>query len=307
MEIIKSAPKAKSKNTGDHLYGEFETQAELDAGYDVEHAVPDFNKYIAGFQKRSLQARASADGRQTFSYGSTSMERLTIYPSQYFNSPVLVFIHGGYWRIGTGDDYDFIIMGPLQAGYTVVNVTYGLAPKVTISEIVRQVRAAIAWTTKNIARHNGDKNQIVIAGHSAGAHLATMALDTKWSDYDLAGSPVKGVLAISGLYDLLPVSQTFVQPSLRISGDEILSYSPIRLIKPHNVPLTVSWGSIETSAFKQQSLDYLDAWVSGGNQGNSLIIDQANHFNILNEFEATTGQLTKAVVSLTNSWQFLSK
>ena len=280
------------------LFGEFMTQEELDAEYDVEKAVSNFGEYINVFQNDSQKIRMLLKDRKAFAYGPTLMETLTVYPSKKADAPVLLFIHGGYWRLGIGDDYDFVAVGPHEADFTVVIITYALAPHVNIPEMVRQVRSSIAWTARNISNYNGNAEKIFIAGHSAGAHLAAMAMTTDWSTYGLAADTIKGVLAISGLYELEPVSHTFVQPAIRITAEQILYASPIRLIQPSQIQLIVAWGEKETPAFIRQSEAYIRQWQNSGNEGNSLIVSKANHFNILNEFSSVEGIFTKAIVSL---------
>lgn len=285
---------------GRKLYGDYNTQQETDREYDVETAVANFHDYINNYIKASQLTRKLLKNRTTLAYGHTLMERLTVYPATNPNAPVLVFVHGGYWKSGFGDDYDFVAMGLSLANFTVVIVNYDLAPHVTIPEIVRQVRSSVAWTAKNIDAYNGDPTRIFIAGHSAGGHLAAMATLTNWKEYGLSYNVIKGILAVSGLYDLEPVSQTFVEPALRITADHILSSSPIRLITTSAIPLIVAWGGNETTAFKKQSLNYLKAWQGAGNTGTSLVIDGANHFSILEGFQSADGYLTKAVLSLAN-------
>ena len=280
------------------LYGEFDTQQELDAEYDVEKAVPGFFKYINNFTESSKKARAILQGSTVAQYGPTLMERLTVYPAKNPDAPVMLFVHGGYWRLGIGDDYDFVAMGPSLAGFTVVIITYALTPAVNIPEMVRQVRSSIAWTANNISNFNGNPDRIFVAGHSAGAHLAAMTMSTNWSDYGLPVDTVKGVLAISGLYDLEPVSQTFVEPAVRITAEQILSSSPIRLVRQNRIPLIVVWGELETASFQKQSVDYCKAWQNVGNQSHYLIVKDANHFNILKGFQTEDGFLTKEVLSL---------
>ena len=283
------------------LYGEFSTQEELDSEYNVESAVPNFPDYIQYYQDASALARSAYANRRSYDYGPTLMERLTVYPSERADSPVMLFVHGGYWRMGIGDDFDFIAKGPLELGFTVVIITYALAPHVAIPEIIRQVRASIAWTAKNIATLNGDPKRIFVSGHSAGAHLAAMSTSTRWADYGLANDTIKGILAISGLYDLQPVAQTFIQPAVRITDEQIFSSSPARIIGPSDIPITVSWGARETTAFRKQSDDYLNSWRKAGNLGLALIIADADHFSILKEFESPDGQLSQALKALSEN------
>lgn len=280
-----------------HAFGEFQTQEELDTEYDVEKAVLEFPKYIDFYQSESLKTRNEISVYENVQYGQTLMERLNVYAAEQPDAPVLIFVHGGYWKLGVGEDYDFVASGLHKAGFTVVVISYGLAPKISIPEMVRQIRDSIAWTAKNILDFNGNPNRIFIAGHSAGAHLATMAAFTDWQEYGLGKNTVKGILAISGLYDLEPVSQTFVQPTVRITAEQILYLSPIRLIRPSNIPIIVSWGGIETTAFIKQSSNFIDAWLKVGNQGQKLIVEKAHHFNILEEF-SENGLFTKAITEL---------
>ncbi|OCB78301.1 hypothetical protein B0A79_12180 [Flavobacterium piscis] len=282
-----------------NFYGQFLTQQDLDAEYDVEKAVSNFPDYIKKYVTDSQQARRVLKDRFVIAYGPTLMERLTVYPAKDTGAPVLIFIHGGYWKIGLGDDYDFVAMGIAKANFTVVIVNYDLAPKVTIPEMVRQIRSSIAWTSQNILQFNGDPKQIFVAGHSAGGHLAAMSAITNWSDYGLRENTIKGILVVSGLFDLEPVSHTFVQPAIRITADQILSSSPIRLIVPSKIPLIVAWGDQETEAFKRQSSNYLQAWLNKGNNGTALVLPK-NHFSILKEF-ASEGLLTKAIITLSEN------
>lgn len=280
-----------------NFYGQFLTQEELDAEYDVEKAVSNFPDYITKYITDSQEARKILKDRFVMAYGPTLMERLTVYPAKDARAPVLIFIHGGYWKIGLGDDYDFVAMGAAQANFTVVIVNYDLAPKVTIPEMIRQIRASIAWTSQNIAQFNGDSEQIFVAGHSAGGHLAAMSAYTNWSDYGLPENTIKGILVVSGLFDLEPISHTFVEPAIRITADQILSSSPIRIISPSKIPLIVAWGNQETQAFKTQSSNYLEAWKDIGNNGTAFVLPE-NHFSILKEFLTEEGLLTKAIIML---------
>lgn len=279
------------------IYGEFTTQEELDAEYNVEKAVPNFLGYIKVFQNDSIKIRKGLKDRAVVAYGPTLMERLIIYPSVNKQAPVLLFVYGGYWKSGIGDDYDFIAEVPNKAGFTVVIVTYALAPHVSLQEMVRQLRSSIAWTWHNIKKYNGNPERISVAGHSAGGHLVAMAMSTDWSTYGIPSDIIKGFLAIRGLYDIESVAQTFVQPAIRITAEQILYTSPIRLIVPGKIRLIVAWGVMETASFRMQSEVYLKEWNKSGNKGQELIIPQANHFNILEQF-TSKGIFTKAILSL---------
>ena len=111
----------------------------------------------------------------------TPSETLDVFPAHGAASPVLVFIHGGWWRAFDKSDHSFIAPSFVQDGAMVVLPNYALCPAVTIEHIALQMVRALAWTWRNAALYGGDARRIVVAGHSAGGHLATMLLCCDWS------------------------------------------------------------------------------------------------------------------------------
>ena len=95
-------------------------------------------------------------------------EHLDIFPAPQPEAPIMVFIHGGYWMMASSKEFSFVAKGMVSAGITTVVVNYELCPKVTIDEIVRQTRAAIAWVYQNAKSFGADPNRIYVSGHSAG-------------------------------------------------------------------------------------------------------------------------------------------
>lgn len=281
------------------MFGGFATQEELDREYDCERSVPDFGFYVKHFLDNSAAARAALAHRLDVPYGPTRAETANIFPANQPGSPVLVFIHGGYWKALTAHVFDMIATGPVAAGYAVVNVTYALCPAVTITEIVRQVRAAIAWTYRNAPSFNGDAGRIYVAGHSAGGHLTGMAVLTEWeSEYGLPADVVKAGLPISGLFDLRPFPFSFMQPHLRLTAEEIERVSPLFHVRPSPTPLVVAWGAAESGSFERQSTDFLAAWRAAGNTGEKLPIEGANHFMVLDGFMREDGLMTQTLDTL---------
>ncbi|MGH7100986.1 MAG: alpha/beta hydrolase, partial [Acetobacteraceae bacterium] len=222
------------------LYRGFQSQAELDAEYDVEAVVGDFPAYLEHFESASRRALAELNPTLRIPYGPTVAEHLDIYPAQQANAPVLVFFHGGYWHRLSSQDFAFAALGPVAHGITVVNVNYALCPEVAIDEIVREARAAVAWTAHSIAGHGGDPRRLHVGGHSAGAHLATMCLLTPWErDYALPPGLLKGGALVSGLYDLRPLPFTFIQPALQLTWRQILRLSPALVPERIEAPVLI--------------------------------------------------------------------
>ncbi|WP_157801341.1 hypothetical protein [Sphingobium sp. LB126] len=118
------------------------------------------------------------------------------------------------------------------------------------------------------------------------------------SHFRLAHDVVKGGLSISRLFDMAPFVHSWLQAALRLSGQEILNISPIRIVKACATPLIAAWGGAETTAFGNQSNNFLEAWAAMGNKGAPLEIPGKNHFDVLDGFETVDGTLTQALLSL---------
>src|SRR5690606_20876912 len=131
-------------------------------------------------------------------------------------SPVHVFIHGGYWRAHRKEDYRFVARAGRAAGAATAVIEYDLAPQVTLDEIVEQVRRAVLWIRAHARAWNGDAARLVISGHSAGGHLAAMMALTDWTARGAPAGTVHGCLALSGVFDLDPITRTSINDDLRL-------------------------------------------------------------------------------------------
>ncbi len=281
------------------LYRNFATQAELDAQYDVEKSVPDFSVYVRHFVDESKLARHRLRCELDVPYGPTRAEHVDIFPAANRGAPILLFVHGGYWRMLSSKEFSCVAAGPVAAGITVVNVNYALCPGVGIDEISRQARAAVAWTYRNAERFGGDRERIHMTGHSAGGHLTAMCLNTDWvGDYGLPADIIKGAMPVSGLFDLTPIRYTLMQPLLQFDGDQIARNSPIRHVARNPVPLLVSYGGDEPDEFMRQSREYAQAWEAAGNRAELWSQPGANHFTAIYGFEDPKSELCRRLFRL---------
>ncbi len=128
-------------------------------------------------------------------------QTLDIYsPKGVANAPVFVFVHGGGWNQRDKDEVGSQPKLFNDAGVVVVSVNYRLVPAIRHPENARDVAAAIAWMTKNIAKYGGDPKKIVLMGHSAGSHLvALVATDDRYlSAHQLHRYSLAGVICLDG-------------------------------------------------------------------------------------------------------------
>ena len=272
------------------FYRNSATQEELDAQYNLRALLPEAAAQYEDFcEHESVRLRAELDHRLDVPFGPTLAEHVDVYPApgpSDGGAPVLVYVHGGFWVLRTSKEFGFVARGPASRGVATVVTNYALAPAVTMGEMVRQTRAAVAWAYRNAPSFGGDPDRLHVAGHSAGGHLVATLPMTDWEgEYGLPKDTVKSVTAISGLYDLSPFPYTFLQPKLGLSADEVLRYSPILHVPQEDAPpLLLPYGAKETAGFRQQSEDFHAAWEARGLDGTLLPIPGKNHFDILYDF-----------------------
>jgi arylformamidase len=268
------------------LYREFASQAQFDAEYNPSLGLADAAAPGRHYTALAERARAQLPCELNIPYGPTLDETLDIFPAAAPDAPVFVFIHGGYWRALSSKEFSGIALGLQPLGITTVIINYALCPRVTIDEITRQTRAALAWTLRNIGRHGGDPSRVAIGGHSAGGHLTAMGLQTRWeADYGLPQDPFAAALLLSGIYDIEPLRYSYLQPQIQLDDGIIRRNSPAFQVRPCKTPLWVTWGGAETSEFARQSHTYHGAWLSAGNAAELRPIAGANHFTVLEGFE----------------------
>ncbi len=271
------------------LYRDFADQAALDAEYDPSRAVADAAGLMAGWQARSAGALARLGGRLDVRYGPTLAEHVDVFPAGDA-APVHLFVHGGYWRRFSARDFAWVAEPLVARGITAVIVNYALCPWVSLTEIVRQTRAAIAWTHASIGRFGGDPARLTLSGHSAGGHLVGMAMATDWpGGYGLPADLLRGAVALSGLFDLRPFPFTYLQPALQLRTREVLALSPIDLEPLVRAPLTIAVGGAESVEFRRQSRDFAARWRDRGITIDHAEIAGADHFTALDALFAAKG------------------
>lgn len=239
-----------------------------DRMYNNRALVPDFADHFAHWTRASVQARESLQPVLDVPYGDGPNETLDVFPAAQKNAPVVIFIHGGYWRSLDKSDHSFVAPGLRDLGACVVVVNYALCPgtpeqPVTIPDIALQMARACAWVWRHIAEHGGDPGNITVIGHSAGGHLAAMLLGCDWKKLgrDLPAGLMRKALSISGLFDLAPMRKTpFLQGDLRLTPAQVRMASPAKWQRPRKGVLYAVAGGDESAEFLRHIRLIHQAW-----------------------------------------------
>lgn len=237
----------------------------LDRMYNNRALVPEHAAHFAAWARDSAAARQQHKCHLDLPYGQGPNETLDVFPAAQRESPapVLVFIHGGWWRSLDKADHSFIALAFTRTGACVVLPNYALCPAVTVPEIALQVVRALAWVHRHVARWGGDPRRITVVGHSAGGHLATMALGCDWRRWapDLPADLVKNAVSISGLYDLHVVRRIpFLKPDLRLTAAQAQQTSTVNWPAPAHGRLAALVGADESPEFVRQNGLMRSAW-----------------------------------------------
>lgn len=274
----------------------------LDRDYNARASVLPgvFEEEMRRYRALSDQARDSVGTFFDVEYDPESGQTLDIFGTKNGElRPVFVFIHGGYWRALSKRDSAFMA-GPLAArGIATVAVDYRLVPAVGLGEIVREVRSAVAFLSRNGDRFGIDPRRIFVGGSSAGGHLTGALLAGGWHrEFGVPADVIKGALPVSGLFHLGPVVNSFVGEWIKLTRDEVDRLSPVVNLPDHGCPIVVAYGAREPAGFVRQSQEYDRLWREAGFSSRLLRIEDRNHFDVVRDLADPKTQLAQVLQGL---------
>jgi arylformamidase len=252
----------------------------LSAGvdYEVEYnnraRVPENPALIAGWARDAADYRTRHAPR-VMPYGPGARNTIDLFPGDC-DSPLVVFIHGGYWQALDGSFFSHLAGGLNAHGIGVAIPSYDLCPDVTIDRIILQMR----MTARELARLG---RPLVISGHSAGGHLAACLLATDWPAFDasLPGDLVTAAYAISGLFDLGPLVETSINKALHLDQAAASAASPLFWSAPGRGSLDAVVGENESAEYFRQSRSIVERWGAAGVATRFGTVAGANHFTAI--------------------------
>jgi len=210
--------------------------------------------------------------------------------------PIHVFIHGGYWQELSKNESAFAAPNFVDHNIIFIAFDYTLAPEANLFEIVDQTRRGIISIIKKAASFDGDPNNVTISGSSAGGHLVAEVLSTNWKEYGFDECPVKGALCLSGVFDLEPIVDTYVNDPLKMTKEDAHNLSPLYHVPDHSCPIIFTVGENETSEFHRQTQEYMEACNEKGIETSYIEMTRINHFDIALELNKKDSPLFQAVL-----------
>jgi arylformamidase len=235
----------------------------LDKEYNPRVQIPEFANYFLRWKTESQKARESLHAHLNVPYGVSAAESLDFFPASVRRAPLLIFIHGGYWRALDKADFSYVAPAYVAAGIAVAVLNYGLAPGTSISNIVGQIRRACRWAYNSWEIMDVDPRRIFCAGHSAGGHLTAMMMATNWPaiHHALPRRLLAGAFTVSGLFDLEPLTRAeFLRSDLALDATSARAISPCYLPLQNYAPLLRAVGALESREFHRQSELIAERW-----------------------------------------------
>ncbi len=263
------------------------SQADRDAAYNNTAAVADSAQWLAERDAAAAAFRAAHPGHLDLKYGDGEREAWDLFPGRNPEAPCLVFIHGGYWQRNRREDFVHLAEGALAMGWSAAFCGYSLAPEASLTRIAWQVQAALDWLSAQGPAH-GMVGPIIASGWSAGGHLTALALEHP---------AVTAGLAISGIFELAPIRDTYLNAALKLTEDEIAELSPMRRPVTHK-PLAIAYGTAELPELVRHSRDFHALRSAAHAPGPLVPVPGADHFRVLEALRVPDGSLLRVAATL---------
>ncbi len=251
-------------------------------------------KYIPGsgdFPPRWAEAAAAfrerlgPRARPGLRYGAAAAEWFDLFLPEGPAAGLAVFVHGGYWMAFGPRDFSHLAAGALARGWACAMPAYTLAPAARIGGMTRQIAAAVAQLSRDVA------GPLVLTGHSAGGHLVARMACAGRALPDAVAARIARVVPISPLADLRPLRETSMNETLGLDAAEALAESPALLPRRPGVAVHVWVGGDERPAFRDQARRLGNAWACP-----VTVEPGRHHFDVIEGLERPESPLMRALL-----------
>lgn len=274
------------------------TPVDFEAEYDNRANVPEHPAIMAGWERDAAAYRRERASRSELSlrYGPHARQLIDVFHPAGPDgaAPMVVFIHGGYWRSLEPGLFSHLARGANARGLAVALPGYRLCPEVSVAYIIEDVRSACLFLHRRYGR------PLVACGHSAGGHLAAALAATDWTGMgpNVPDNLVRTALAVSGIFDLRPLLHTSVNETLGLTATSAERVSPALRAAPPDAVLEAWVGEAETGEYHRQSRTVAERWATTGARIKLQLVEGANHFTAPAPLFHPNSALTEALVGL---------
>ncbi len=259
---------------------------------DLRKRHPEYQDYLDYNERESDRVREQYSCTLDLKYGNSDLQSVDIFPSPQENSPILIFIHGGYWRALDKRNYSFVAEPFIKNNVTAGIVNYRLLPSVDMNTLLNDVEASISLIRGQASRFNGNPDSVTLSGHSAGGHLALMAYIM---NEDLRAS-ITSICSISGIFDLAPIKESYLNEELHLTDSEVEEFSVTNKdLSVLACPTLLSVGSEESVLFIEES-KALHQKSSSMAPTTYLEYQGLNHYEIVHELGQQDSQLADFIL-----------
>ena len=253
-----------------------------------------FPGLFAAFERANARILSDLDWQLNVPYGRDARETFDLCRASAGAGDRAVF-HGGYWQSRDKSQFRFMAGAWAKAGFNVALAGYRLCPDISVRDLTESIQAAPLAVVH--ALPTSQRNlPIILAGHSAGAHLA-VELALAWKTRNPATATLAGVVAISGIYDLTPLVPTTLNDRLRLDLSQARQCSPIFRVQSGICPAAFLVGGAETPAFLRQSREMAERWAGHGNPATYQALYGQDHFSVLATLTADHGPLVEQALA----------
>ncbi len=213
-------------------------------------------------------------------YGPLPSQRFDVYePANASNAPVLIFLHGGAWTHGGLDWLRFMAPAVLSLPAVLIGVTYRLAPEHRWPAAFDDVRTALAGIQDLIRQRGYDEQRVVIGGHSAGGHLASLAILKGHYPWIRACFPVSSRFDLRTKNPKPGSGEERVYKLVLADPSQDADASPLRFVHKNSVPFHIVWGENDFERIISSSNAMVDALREQGCAVTHTVVPGAGHFD----------------------------
>ncbi|XP_071111598.1 kynurenine formamidase-like [Haliotis cracherodii] len=261
--------------------------------------------HIKSVTEGSKVAHWCLDCDSDIPYGTGKKQKLDIFNAKNAKRnglPILVYIHGGYWQNLSLEMSGFMAPPLCKAGATVISVGYDLAPEASMDRIVSEIKQAMRYILRYAKEHQS--RGIYLCGHSAGGHLASMVLACEFAEDDAFDSEmIKGAALVSGVYDLRPLTKTYVNDPLKLNEEDAWRFSPANFVSEiaglsQQRDILIAVAEYDPPEFRRQSADMEKDLSSRKVKTRYMDISDTDHFDVIEKLQKDSYSLTKEILRL---------